>query len=94
MAEIVRREKADKTNKEREDSIQKQEDRAPEAGRKVEKWEQRVASLTVPEIEAILYGVYKISLSGSKLHRPDYVRALEKELDANLGKYEAFVKTL
>jgi hypothetical protein len=25
---------------------------------------------------------------------PDYVRALEKELDTNLGKYEAFVKTL
>ena len=94
MAEIVRREKVDKTNKER-DSIQQQEERAPEAVRKMmEKWEWKVASLTVPEIEAILYIVYKISLSGSKLHKPDYVRALEKELDTNLGKYEAFVKTL
>ena len=54
MAEIVRREKADKTQKDR-DSIQKQEERAPDAGRKLEKWEQKVASLTVPEIETILY---------------------------------------
>ena len=37
MAEIVRREKADKTQKDR-DSIQKQEERAPDAGRKLEKW--------------------------------------------------------
>ena len=71
MAEIVRREKADQTNKER-DSIQKQEERSPEAGRKV-------ASLTVSDIEEILYRVYKISLSGSKLPKPGYVRALEKE---------------
>lgn len=49
------REKADKTNKER-DSIQQQEERAPEAVRKMEKWERKVASLTVPEIVAILYG--------------------------------------
>jgi len=48
----------------------------------------------VPEIEAILYRVYNISLSGSKLRKPDYVRALERELGTNLGKYEAFVKTL
>ena len=93
MAEIVRREKADKTQKDR-DSIQKQEERAPDAGRKLEKWERKVASLTVPEIEAILYRVYNISLSGSKLRKPDYVRALERELGTNLGKYEAFVKTL
>jgi hypothetical protein len=53
-----------------------------------------LSKILVPEIEAILYRVYKISLSGSKLHKPDYVRALEKELDTNLGKYEAFVKTL
>ena len=38
MAEIVRREKADKAQKDR-DSIQKQEERAPDAGRKMEKWE-------------------------------------------------------
>ena len=54
MAEIVRREKGDKAQKDR-DSIQKQEERAPDAGRKLEKWEQKVASLTVPEIETILY---------------------------------------
>ena len=48
----------------------------------------------MPEIEAILHRVYKIGLSGSKLCKPDYVRALEKEVDINLGKYEAFVKTL
>ena len=93
MAEIVRREKADKTQKDR-DSIQKQEERAPDAGRKMEKWERKVASLTVLEIESILYRVYNISLSGSKLRKPDYVRALERELSTNLGKYEAFVKTL
>jgi hypothetical protein len=53
-----------------------------------------LSKISVPEIEAILYRVYKISLSGSKLRKPDYVTALEKELDTNLGKYEAFVKTL
>ncbi len=36
----------------------------------------------------------RCSLSGSKLRKPDYVRELEKELDTNLGKYEAFIKTL
>jgi hypothetical protein len=81
----VRKEKADKTNEER-DSIQKQEERAPEAGRKMEKWIQKVASLTVPEIKEILYTVYNICLYGSKLCKPDYVRALERELHTNLGK--------
>ena len=52
MAEIVRREKANKTNKER-DSMQKHDERAPEEEKKMEKCEQKVASLTVPEIEAI-----------------------------------------
>jgi len=60
----------------------------------MEKCERKVASLTVPEIEAILYRVYNISLNGSKLRKTDYVRALERELDTNLGKYEVFVKIL
>ena len=46
------------------------------------------------KVEAILYRVYNISLSGSKLRKLYYVRALERELGTNLGKYEAFVKTL
>jgi hypothetical protein len=41
MTEIVRREKADKTNKER-DSVQKLEERAPEAGKQMEKWEKKL----------------------------------------------------
>ena len=46
------------------------------------------------KVEAILYRVYNISLSGSKLRKLYYVRALKRELGTNLGKYEAFVKTL
>ncbi len=74
MAELVRRDANDKSAKEKE-SHGKHEEKAPGAGRKLEKNERKVASLTVAEIESILYHVYNIS--GSNLRKPSYVRALE-----------------
>jgi hypothetical protein len=49
--------------------------------------------LTVKEIEAILFKVYNITLGGSNLRKPDYVKALKKEMASvsGIGKYEDFL---
>jgi hypothetical protein len=52
-----------------------------------------VTKLTVKEIEAILFKVYNITLGGSNLRKPDYVKALEREMASasGTGKYEDFL---
>jgi len=93
MAEVARREAIEKASKEKE-SHGKHEEKAPGASRKLEKNDRKVASLSIPEIGSILYHVYNITLSGSKLRKPDYVRALEAEMERNIGKYEVFVTSI
>ena len=80
MAEISRLEtedKAEEKNK-KDDEIR---DNAPAVAKKVEKDPTQVTKLTMKDIDALLYQVYNITLSRSKLRKPDYVKALEKELD-------------
>ncbi len=63
---------------------------------KLEEKGRAVTKLTVKEIEAILFKVYNITLGGSNLRKPDYVKALEKAMASasGIGKYEDFVRLL
>ena len=59
------------------------------AVRKLETHSSNIGKMTVPEIESILYQVYIITMSGFKLSRKpdyDYVKALEKKIESNIGK--------
>ena len=80
MAEINRLDADDKAEekKKKDDEFR---DNAPAAAKKFEKDPIQVAKLIAKDIEALLYQVYNITLSGSKLRKPDYVKAQEKELD-------------
>lgn len=96
LAEIERSEAAAKAEKARE-SLQKHATKAPGAAKTLEKnGRNNVKTLTMAEIESLLYIVYNKTLSGSKLRKPDYVRALEKEMNGELGlaKYTLYVDSL
>ena len=95
MAEIERVEAAAKADKLKE-GLQKHAEKAPDAVKKLEKNGRNVNSLTKADMESILIMVYNKSLNGSKLKKPDYVRALEKEMEGELGlgKYTQFVASL
>ena len=81
-----------KTAKKKKESEQRELDEtSPVAVRKLELKQRDVNGITVKEIKAILMKVYTVTLSGSKLNKSDFVRALEKEMANDLSKYEALV---
>ena len=90
MARLEEQEKSKKQDKERKHM----ENKAPNAAKKLEKQERKIDCLYMPEIKVILYKVYNKTMSGSKLKKADYVRALENEFSANIEKYESFVSLL
>ena len=94
-AEISRIEQIGK-EEEQKKKTKEFEANAPDAAKKLGKNPSSVGKLTKNEIEAILYTVYNVTVSGtkSKLRKADYVKALEKELDANWGKYEDYFSKL
>ena len=94
-AEIHRKEAASKEG-DRRKKIKELVDSAPTAARKLAKEPANIGNLTVKEIEALLYKVYNKTVPGSKskLRKPDYVKALERELAASRGTYEEFVAAL
>ena len=95
FADIKRATEHEKKQKERE-AMKELEKNAPKAAKKLEKKERKVASLTVPEISAILFMAYNVEVQGakSKLRKIDYVNMLEKEMTKDTGKYEAFLLSL
>jgi hypothetical protein len=97
MAEIERRELALKKLKEKE-CLKLHFEKAPSAVAKLEANGSIVASLTKGEVESLLYAVYDINLGNckgsSKLKKGDYVKALEKEFERDIKKYEVFVVSL
>ena len=93
QAEVEKLEDEDKTKK-KDDRNKEHEDLFPKAAQKLEKLSRNIAGLYTKEIEAILYSVYNKTIFGSKLRKPDYVKALEKELLANANKYETLLLTL
>ncbi len=72
----------------------KHDERAPGAAAKLEEKGRNVVKLTMKEIEAFLFRVYKNTMGGSNLRKPDYVKALEKEMESSIGKYEDFLRLL
>ena len=95
MAEINRLEAEDKEKKKRERE-QFMDDKAPAAATKlqatkVEGKDHVVSRLTKDEIEALLFKVYNITMTGSKLRKADYVQALQDELRQNIGKYDEYI---
>ena len=80
MAEISRLGAVDKAEEEKKKD-EEFRDNAPAAEKKLEKDLAQFSKLTVKDIKALLYQVYNIALSGSKLRKHDYVKALEKELN-------------
>lgn len=46
------------------------------------------------QIEALLYKLYNITMTGSKLRKDDYVKALEAELTRNVEKYNEYLLLL
>ena len=79
------------------DKLQEHEVKAPAAARKLESKARDITGITIREIEAILYKVYNCSMDGpgkSKLRKADYVKALQKEINCNIRKYEEYVMLL
>jgi hypothetical protein len=93
IAEINRVTANEKKKKKEED--QKGLDKnAPAAVKKLEGKNRDVDGLYVREIQAILFKVYDISMSGSNLRRPDYAKALKDEMTKDVGKYESFLSRI
>ena len=61
------------------------------ATKKLEEKNRDVNSVTVKEIQSILFAVYNVTLTGSKLRKPDFVSRLKVEMEKNLGKYTRFL---
>ena len=94
MAQISHEDTAEKKRKEKE-ADKLYDDHAPDAAKKFEKYgRDNMSKLTVKDIEAILYKVYNIKISGSKLKKQDYIRALEQEFNKNFIRYAEFASSL
>ena len=76
--------------KKKSDSFERYAEKAPSSCEKLEKNSRKISLLKVGEIQAILYMVYNVQLSGSKLRTADYVKALDKVLEKNTERYELF----
>ena len=94
-AEIERLEDANKAA-EKKKKTQDLKHCAPAAARKLNKDKVNIGKLTVVELESLLHIVYSITVPGakSKLRKPDYVKALERAMTENIGKFEAFLNYL
>jgi hypothetical protein len=79
VAEISRLEAEEKVI-EKQAKNKVHDEKAPAAVAKLEEKGRAVTKLTVKEIEAILFKVYNITLGGSNIRKPDYVKTLEKEM--------------
>ena len=94
-SEITRIEQANKEAEKRKKS-QELEDSAPMAARKLSKDQASVGKLTRQELESLLHKVFDVTVPGtkSKLRKTDYVKAMEKAMTANSGKFDAYVASL
>ena len=50
-----------------------------------------MSALTVKEIKSLLFAVYNVTMSASKLRKPDYVARLMAEMEKDISKYERFL---
>ena len=83
ISDINSLEAADKEKK-KKDKYKQHNEKAPAAAKKPKDKGCVVVSLTVPEIEVLLFKLYNTTMSGSKLRKGDYVKALEVALTRNV----------
>ena len=57
---------------------------------KLEEKNRNVSALTVEKIKYLLFAVYNVTMSASKLLKPDYVACLISDTEKNTSKYERF----
>ena len=60
----------------------------------LEEKDRNVAALTVKEIKSLLFAVYVVTLSVSKLRKPDYLAYLMTEMEKDITKYERFFQQI
>ena len=85
---------ANEKKKKKEEDEKGLDENAPAAVKKLEEKKRNVGGLYVAEIQAILFKVYNVSMSESKLRRPAYVKALEDEMTKDMGEYESFLSRI
>ena len=93
ISEINALEAADKEKKKNDMNTQ-HNGKAPAAAKKLRIKGRVVASLTVTEIEALLFKLYNTTMSGSKLRKPDYVKELQAALTRDVEKYDEYLLLL
>jgi hypothetical protein len=59
-----------------------------------EEKDRNVAALTMKEIKSLLFAVYVVTLSASKLRKPDYVAYLMTEMEKDVTKYKRFFQKI
>ena len=71
-------------------------EKAPHAAKKLELNGRNVFGITKDDIKGLILKVYNKSVPEvqSKLRKPDYVKALEKQFCENIGRYEEYIATL
>ena len=50
-----------------------------------------MSALTVKDIKYVLFAVYNVTMSASKLRKPYYVACLMSEMEKDISKYERFL---
>ena len=50
-----------------------------------------MSAFTAKEIKYLLFAVYNVTMSASKLRKPDYVACLMVEMEKDISKYERFL---
>ena len=50
-----------------------------------------MSALNVKEIKYLLFAVYNVTMSASKLRKPYYVACLMSEMEKDISKYERFL---
>ena len=95
QAEITRLDADEKATKKKE-VAGALEEKAPDATKKLELNGRNVSGITKDDIKGLILKVYNKSVPGvqSKLRKPDYVKALEKQFCENIGRYEEYIATL
>ena len=48
-------------------------------------------ALTVKGIKYLLFAAYNVTISASKLRKPEYVACLMAEMEKDISKYETFL---
>ena len=66
--------------------------KAPLAVKKLEEEQRDVNKITIPEIAALLFVVYRIDMKESKHRKTEFVKALTDEMENDITKYDDYIR--